>query len=77
MRPRMSELFPESETTADSPKLKWLKKHKLTVLDDSPKGWICRNGGWTKAVHGDTEDEAIINYCERYDVKHWTLEDAP
>lgn len=68
----MSELFEVPEVL--SPKLAWLKKHRLKVFDNSPKGWMCRNAGWTKNASGDTEDEAILDYCERHNLKHWTLE---
>lgn len=67
----MSELFEVPEVL--SPKLAWLKKHRLKVFDNSPKGWMCRNAGWTKNASGDTEDEAILDYCERHNLKHWTL----
>jgi len=31
-----------------------------------------QNRQWLGA--GDTEDEAILDYCARHNLKHWTLE---
>ncbi len=67
----MTTLFPVPESL--SPKLVWLAKHRLHTKDMSGY-WLCRNGGWTKSAKGDTEDEAIIDYCARHGLKHWTLE---
>lgn len=68
----MTDLFEVPENL--SPKLAWLKKHRLKTADHGKDGWVCRNGGWTKVATGDTEDEAIVDYCERHNLKHWSLE---
>jgi hypothetical protein len=56
-----------------SPKLAWLKKHRLAT-EEANGGWRCRNGGYTHEAYGVSEDEAILAYCDVYGLKHWTLE---
>jgi len=73
-----TDLFPS--TSADSPRLAWLKRHDLIVreyqhphsLNDSHR-FICANRAMTRWQTGDTEDEAEQAYCERYGVAWWKL----
>lgn len=69
----MTDLFPEAK--ADSPKLAWLKKHRLeTYHYGGGDGWRCSNSGRTNEALGFTEEEAILAYCEKYGLKHYSLE---
>ena len=69
----MPDLFPESETESLSPKLAWLKKHRLMTKEVAGL-WLCQNAGQTYSTCAETEAEAILGYCEKYSLKHWTLE---
>lgn len=76
------DLFPEARSL--SPKLAWLQKHNLhTRLDTLPRSyigpcdrqpWICGNAGDTVCTFGDSEEEAILEYCEQIGLKHYSLE---
>lgn len=65
------ELFSVPEVL--SPKLAWLKKHRLAV-EKRDSLYACHNAGRTQEKFGLTEEEAIITYCEWFNLKHWTLE---
>ncbi len=67
----MSDLFEVPEVL--SPKLAWLKKHRLAT-EQRDSLWACHNGGRTQEKFGLTEDEAILYYCEWFNLKHWTIE---
>lgn len=56
-----------------SPKLLWLKKHHL---ETACKGttWVCRTYGYTREASAETEDDAILEYCAKHNIRHWTLE---
>lgn len=79
----MDELIPIPESL--SPRLAWLKAHGLrTQIDDLPrcyKGpattqpWVCHNGTKIDCGFGDTEADAIFDYCQKFGVKHWLVED--
>lgn len=78
----MSDLFPVEHTP--SPRLQWLAKHGLmTKKSDLPRAfaggadrpWICCNPAYTRKGFGYTEEEAILDYCEVFGVKHWSVED--
>lgn len=75
----MSDLFniPESK----SPKLTWLSKHNLATKQNDrtsvpldPNPWTCANLARTQSAFGVDEMEATVNYCEKFGIKHWTLE---
>jgi len=69
----MPDLFEIPESP--SPKLVWLKKHRLSLnFIEHSQDWMCCNAGYTWQGRGKTEDEAILDYCERHGLKHWTLE---
>lgn len=65
-----------------SPRLQWLAKHRLETAYDAGlanegerEAWSCYsldNGGGIAI--GASETEAIYAYCERYGLKHWSLE---
>ena len=61
----------------DSPRLAWMKKHKLwarqnVVLNDL---WRCiQEGGRTVDGEGTTEDEAITDWAIQNDVRLWNEE---
>lgn len=68
----MSELF-EDLPPSPSPKLAWLKKNRLST-GKTVNGWRCYNAGYTWIGVGQTEDEAILDYCHRHNLQHWTVE---
>lgn len=65
------DLFPVPEVL--SPKLAWLKKHRLETFTRDGH-WVCANFGRTISTQGETEDEAIILYCEHCNLRHHSLE---
>lgn len=56
-----------------SPKLVWLKKHRLAV-EKRDSLFACHNAGRTRETFGLTEDEAILTYCELFNLRHYSLE---
>lgn len=64
------ELIPFEESL--SPRLKFLRENHLRVYNDG-QFWICRNAGYTREVSADSEDNAIIAYCEKYNIRHYSL----
>ena len=69
----MSEdLFPVPEVL--SPKLAWLRKHGLTAERIGPDVFRCRNSAHTLTGEGQTEADAILDYCERHHLTHYSLE---
>jgi hypothetical protein len=86
------ELFPDLPPML-SPKLEFLRKHGLATAYDyglaqegDPAPWGCyRNRqesdprGITEAFIGigADEDAAILDYCAKRGLKHWTLEGTP
>lgn len=67
-----------------SPKLAWLKKHGLeTAFDagwqDKSEAWSCYPKGMKGELTphncglGETEEEAILSFCENIGVKHYSL----
>ncbi len=65
-----------------SPKLAWLRKHNLETAYDSglvdvygeKEPWSCYKFNSDNMTIGETEIEAILRYCEKYNLKHWSLE---
>ncbi len=66
-----TDLFPEA--FQQSPKLIWLQKHGLATR--LHKGsWKCEDKKYAfYAGSGETEEEACIDYANKYNVPHWTL----
>lgn len=66
-----SDLFPDA--VQPSPRLLWLRRHNV-VTKQGP------NGRWRAVVLdevygcGATEDEAILDLCERHGYRHWSVE---
>lgn len=67
------DLFPEARSR--SPKLIWLDKHALSsYYSKRDKTWKCVNRlGWNEGT-GETEEEACIDYANKFGIKFWTLE---
>jgi hypothetical protein len=82
------ELFKPSAVKSLSPKLSWLKKHRLcTSCGDGvelSQTWLCSRLpapgkhavvlGPKDSGTGWTEEEAILDFCAKSGTKHWTLE---
>lgn len=85
----MNTLFGEELPESLSPKLAWLRKHGITTkerpalefslsMSDHPKyyPWVC--GALDGMVEpygvGETEDDAIWDYCHKNDLTHYSLE---
>jgi hypothetical protein len=80
------ELFDLKVMKMDSPRLAWLKKHKISThrspyveLDEEP--WSCWSGPFEEAVmhkgdytSGMTEDQAITRWALKYNVRLWNEE---
>lgn len=67
-----SDLFPAPYSP--SPRRQWLERHNLVLDEPSPNEHRCRNHAHTRSVTAPTQDEAIIAFCERYDLKHYSIE---
>lgn len=76
----MDSLFPPSDMAMDSPRLAWLKQHDLITTQqgypftEHPLSWMCSNRAMTICGYGATEADAILDYCARHKIKHWTLQ---
>lgn len=57
----------------DSPKLAFIKKHDLRVVKLDSGRWRCWLTDQTFGV-GATEAEAIIDFCIKTGIKHYSLE---
>lgn len=82
----MNELFPVEVSL--SPKLKWLAKHGLITkhdptLEDCPESpetgetcypWVCGvlDGRAEPYGVGLTEEDAIVDYCRKNDLPHYS-----
>jgi hypothetical protein len=78
-------LFDIPETL--SPRLRWLNKHgiqtyKSPYVEAGDEPWAAWQGELTEAINadtlatGETEDEAIVNYCKRNGIQLWNGLDA-
>lgn len=69
----MSDLFDIPETL--SPKLAWMRKHDCLSQRDM-SGWMCHFDSMdiSPIGNGITEDEAILDLCNKTGVSHWTIE---
>lgn len=77
-------MFDDTSTSSDSPKIRWLKKHNLTIAKDilprsdlgpfNIKPFRCSNPARTVNFYGKTEEEAIWAACEGLGIKHWLVE---
>ena len=71
------ELFSPSEVAKDSPRVAWMKRHDIAMLDlriDVParKRWRARSGGYV--AFGPDEDTALIDLAEMLDIADWREE---
>ena len=74
------ELFSPSEVASDSPKLRWMKRHGITLYSrptgdktDAPnEQWLAMKG-WFRA-YGPDEDSALIDLAEMLDIADWREE---
>ncbi len=62
----MSDLFPIEESL--SPKLKWLREHKLATFKNAAGKW-----GVAPIFTATTEDEAIIDYAQEHGLAHYSV----
>lgn len=67
----MTDLFQVPDSP--SPKLTWLRKHKLGTKSVGCQ-WLCHDAGYVWTAYGESEEDSILAYCEKYDLTHWTLE---
>lgn len=65
----MTELFPESSMLQESPKLRFLREHDLVTRKLPGGTWRCELG--EDFGSGDTEDDAVIDFCLKTKLKHW------
>ena len=59
-----------------SPRLAWIQLHGVEVFcSENPvpgARWFCRKG--TVIGAGDTDNDAIYDFCEKTGIKHWNIE---
>lgn len=67
---RMSELFPASVLCQDSPRLKWMKRHQVSMRRDNNK-FIAEIDEDSWGV-GSTEEEALLDLIEMTGLPHWS-----
>jgi len=68
-----AELFPDSEVTALSPRLVWLKLHNL-ALGELPYGVrFCASKDCIKT--GDTHSDCEMLMADELEVEHWSVTD--
>lgn len=79
------ELFPISAVSKESPKLVWIRRHGIkTNFDDSLEleehPWSAWQGNLDYAIEadnfgtGETEEDAIVNWARRNEVRLWNEE---
>jgi hypothetical protein len=63
-----------------SPRLAWMRLHGVDVIRSAAPQpgavWFCRRAGMdpTNTVGaGDTDNDAIYDWCEKTGIKHWSL----
>ena len=77
----MSELFPISDVTAKSPRLRWLEKHwvgtgrDLAVEDNDEPYFACFLSDGIR-WWGETEDDALVALAKANGLKLW-FEETP
>lgn len=57
-----------------SPKLKFLLRHGLVTKNTSKSRWRCNLATPPKKGSGRTEEDAIIDWCNKNGIKHYNLE---
>jgi hypothetical protein len=60
------ELFPVEESL--SPKLRWLREHKLATFKNAAGKW-----GVAPIFTATTEDDAIIDYAQEHGLAHYSV----
>lgn len=83
----MKELFPEESVKKDSPRLAWIKKHKIQTHlakhmadageDDPWSAWIgdaIPPDNPDELGYGNTEDDAILDLAKGCNLKLWNEE---
>ena len=69
------ELFPASEVAADSPRLIWMRKHGIHLMEEPcADGMAYRAFVETYAPPMKTEEEALLALAEMLDIADWREE---
>jgi hypothetical protein len=55
-----------------SPKLQWMRASHIETVCMGTE-WVCRTYGYTRGARGQTEEEAILAYCEKFGLRHYSL----
>ena len=66
-----------------SPRLMWLAKHGLVIAPVEKHSWrgnregnfMCSNRAGTQTAFGIVEVYAELEYCERYGIEHYTVQE--
>lgn len=67
----MDNLFPDSEITMESPRLKWLKKHNLAIgeLPDGTRFCV----GLFNTGYGSTHRDAELECAAAAEIEHYSI----
>lgn len=68
----MTSLFPDSAMDSTSPRQKWLRKHRLTVVQLRDERWLCILDEETMCA-GSTEEEASVRLAKQLGIKYWKV----
>ena len=77
----MDYFFPEETIATESPRLVWLRKHRiitkrLTLSGLGKMQWQAHVAGTELSAFGATEDEAIAGIATARNLKLWNEEEA-
>lgn len=67
------ELFDPAQLASPSPKLAWLERHGITTYRTENGRWRCELSVLAGA-EDDTEEGAILKFCEATKLRHYSLE---
>ena len=73
------ELFPASEVASDSPKLRWMRAHKIKSQDRGEEAnprmrWTAYHADTCHRTYAPDEDSALIDLAEMLDIADWREE---
>jgi hypothetical protein len=68
------ELFPDMDMASESPRSRWLSKHRLTTVQLRDERWLCILDEETMCA-GSTEEEASVRLANQLGIKYWRVAD--
>lgn len=75
------ELFPIESVAMDSPRLAWLKRHRICTSENLVSDPTLNFSAWIQdqpyeVSYGETEDEALMRLAVTYGISMWNEEGA-